>query len=159
MKMAPKNDVEEGKDRLTLLPMDIISELLIPAYEEGVDKYYRESWRRGFKVSKMIDAAKRHIKAFYYDGEDIDEDSITKKHHLGGAIFSLLSAYHSLKYYPELDDRRDLTNGEFLSKQKQKPKSKQKLNELQCPYDMYTLCHHGSPCSECDIFEKIKSEK
>lgn len=149
---APKNDIQEGKNRLTLLPMDIIAELLIPAYEEGVDKYERESWRRGFKVSKMIDAAKRHIKAFYYYGEDIDQDSSTKKYHLGGAIFSLLSAYHSVKYHPELDDRRSLADGELL-------KEKKEFDPLVCPYDHTTRCQTGEPCIGCEVLMKIFSKE
>ncbi len=112
LKTAPKNAAQDGKPRVTLIPMDILMEYLIPAYEEGIIKYERESWRRGFPVSAMIDACKRHTDAFFYKKEDIDPDSSTNKHHLAGAIFSLISALHTLKYHPELDDRTDPATGE-----------------------------------------------
>lgn len=93
-------------------------EFLPPAYEEGLIKYERESWRRGFKVSKMFEAATRHLIAFQYYGENLDPEAIEKfgieKHHLAGAIFSLLSILHTMKYRPELDDRRDPSNGYFF---------------------------------------------
>jgi len=105
MKTAPKNNIEEGKPRPSLLPMDVLIKYLCEAYEEGVIKYERDSWREGFKTSNMIDAAFRHIVAFFWGKQDIDESSSTKKHHLAGAIFSLLSILHTLDTKPELDDR------------------------------------------------------
>ncbi len=110
--LAPKNASMDGKPKVTLIPMDILIEFLVPAYDEGIEKYERESWRRGFPVSEMIDACKRHTDAFFHDNEDIDPDSTTKKHHLAGAIFSLISALHTLKYHPELDDRTDPATGD-----------------------------------------------
>lgn len=106
MDTAPKNNIQEGKPRPSLIPMDVLIKHLTPAYEEGVMKYTRESWRQGFHVSVMIDAALRHINEFYYHGHDTDKDSLTGKHHLAGAIFSLISILHTLDTRPELDDRR-----------------------------------------------------
>ena len=107
---APKDNEKEGKPQPSLLPMDILIELVEPAYHEGLQKYFRESWRIGFKFSDMKDALDRHITAFYFYGEDYDEETLTKfnikKHHLGAAIFCILSMYNSLKVNPdELDDR------------------------------------------------------
>lgn len=65
---APKNNPQEAKARASLLPMDLLMEYLVPAYEEGIQKYERESWRKGFATSTMIDAALRHIEAFYWRG-------------------------------------------------------------------------------------------
>jgi hypothetical protein len=95
---------------MSLLPLDVLQEFLIPAYMEGLEKYWRDSWRKGFKTSVMIDAALRHIEAFYWGHEDYDPDAAelgVMKHHLAGAVFSLLTLMHSLKYYPHLDDRTD----------------------------------------------------
>ncbi|WP_333664722.1 dATP/dGTP diphosphohydrolase domain-containing protein [Desulfobacter postgatei] len=117
VKTAPKNNVQEGKSKMDLLPLDILAKYLCPAYAEGLEKYYRESWRGGFLTSTMISAALRHIEAFFYRGEDIDPDSETGKHHLAGAIFSLLSILHSLDHHPHLDDRRHHRTGELLKKQ------------------------------------------
>ena len=105
MDTAPKNNVQEGKAKVSLLPMDILIKYLVPAYEEGVTKYARESWRQGFHTSVMVDAALRHINEFFWEGQDIDPDSSVGKHHLAGAIFSLLSILHTLDTKPELDDR------------------------------------------------------
>jgi hypothetical protein len=106
---APKNNRKEGKPRMSLLPLDVLATHVTPAYEEGVLKYERESWRRGFYVSDLVDAAQRHITDFFYKGEDYDPDAAklgVKKHHLAGAIFSLLSILHTLDTRPELDDRK-----------------------------------------------------
>lgn len=114
-KLAPKMAREEKKDRMSLIPMDILRDFLLPAYEEGLIKYERESWRRGFKISELIDAADRHKESFMYRMEDFDPEAYEKfgimKHHLAGAIFSLVSALHTLEYHPELDDRRSPSNG------------------------------------------------
>jgi hypothetical protein len=118
---APKDARKEGKPRPSLLPMDILIEFLLPAYEEGLIKYEKESWRRGFKVSELMDAVDRHKSAFFHGCEDYDKEAEKNgviKHHLSGAIFSLISALHTLKYHPELDDRRypnrgDIKNGEI----------------------------------------------
>jgi len=105
---APKNNSKEGKARISLLPIDVLAKWVTPAYEEGVLKYERESWRNGFYTSVMVDAAERHIADFFYKGEDYDPDAAklgVRKHHLAGAIFSLLSILHTLETRPELDDR------------------------------------------------------
>jgi len=62
---APKNNIEEGKPRMSLLPLDLLSKYLVPAYEEGVKKYNRESWRDGFHTSIMIDSVLRHIEVVF----------------------------------------------------------------------------------------------
>lgn len=102
---APKNNIKENKPQPTLLPFDVLLHYVEPAYREGVIKYSRESWRQGFNTTTLIDAALRHIIAFYWLGQDIDPDSVTNKHHLSGAIFALCSILHSLEINPELDDR------------------------------------------------------
>ena len=107
-KTAPKNNAKEGKPRASLIPWDILLEYLCPAYEEGIIKYVRESWREGFKVTDMYDALQRHLTAFFFDREDYDPDAAklgVKKHHLAGAMFCILSILWTLKTHPELDDR------------------------------------------------------
>ena len=106
--LAPKNNVAEGKSRMSLLPMDILRKYVVPAYEEGLIKYKRESWRLGFYTSVMIDACLRHIEEFYWGGEDYDPSAQELgiiKHHLAGSIFCLLSILQTLDKKPELDDR------------------------------------------------------
>ena len=105
---APKKSKQENKPQPSLIPMDILIEVLEPAYREGLLKYERESWRKGFLTTEMMDAAMRHIEKCFYEKEDFDKDAMNfkiKKHHLGGAIFSLICMYYSLTRYPDLDDR------------------------------------------------------
>ncbi len=113
---APKCAREEGKPRPSLIPMDILIEFLVPAYEEGLIKYEKESWRRGFKISELMDAVDRHKSAFFHERKDLDETAMSEygieKHHLAGAIFSLIAALHTLKYHPELDDRHEKSYGD-----------------------------------------------
>ena len=106
---APKNNEQENKPQMSLIPLDILRDFLEPAYREGLIKYSRESWRGGFKTSVMFDALQRHLTQFFYDGEDYDieaENIGVKKHHLGGALFCLLCMCDTVKNHPEMDDRR-----------------------------------------------------
>lgn len=113
--LAPKDAHKDGKPMVSLIPMDLLIEFLEPAYREGVQKYERESWRRGFVMSDLYDATQRHLKAFFFECEDYDPETLEayqiKKHHLAGALFSLLSALHTQKYHPHLDNRRDPVTG------------------------------------------------
>lgn len=105
---APKNNLIENKPQLSLIPMDLLSTFLEPAYREGLIKYDRESWRKGFNISTMIDALRRHEKAFFHKKEDIDPDALKfgiKKHHLGAMLFCIICMCDTIKNHPELDDR------------------------------------------------------
>lgn len=109
---APK--IVKDKPQPTLLPMDILLEFVEPAYQEGVIKYVRESWRRGFKILDIMDALERH-KIKFMAGEDLDPEAVevygVQKTHLAAMVFCCLSALHTLKYHPELDNRFDLSTG------------------------------------------------
>lgn len=105
---ASKNIDLENKPKPSLIPQDILTEILEPAYREGLIKYKREDWRLGFKTTDMMDALKRHVDAYYYKGENYDPDAEKigcKKHHLGGALFSLICMCDTFLNHPELDDR------------------------------------------------------
>ena len=106
---APKNNVQENKSQMSLIPLDILSDILVPTYMEGLIKYSRESWRKGFLMSTMMDSTQRHLSAFFYKGEDYDPDAQKlgiNKTHLGGAIFSILCMSDTFLNHPELDDRK-----------------------------------------------------
>jgi hypothetical protein len=110
MNMAPKNYEQEGKHRMSELPLDLISEMLCPAYLEGSDKkYYRYSWRKGFKISVMMDACLRHLDKFFNKGENYDQETLStfgiRKHHLGAAMFCIVSMYNDWCNHPHNDDR------------------------------------------------------
>jgi len=128
-KTAPKNNLKEGKPRPSLLPIDLLIEALCPGYEEGILKYYRESWRLGFYTSDMYDSTIRHLKAYFHDREDYDPDSEKlgiKKLHLGGALFSILCMVDTLLNHPELDDR----GKDYSPKQEQIKKFDFSLDDL-----------------------------
>ena len=89
---APKNHLQENKAQMSLLPLDLLGAILEPAYREGLIKYYRESWRKGFKTSVMMDAALRHLEIYFYKGENFDDEAVQlgiPKTHLGAALFCI----------------------------------------------------------------------
>jgi len=106
---GPKNNVKEDKPQPSLIPLDVLIKVLEPAYRVGLKKYNRESWRKGFHTTTMMDACMRHLSKFYYEGKDLDEESLgefgIEVHHLGAAIFCLISIYNTLETKPEFDDR------------------------------------------------------
>ncbi len=106
---APKNNLTEKKPKVSLNPDDLIEEFLTPAFEEGLEKYFRESWRLGFSTSTMHSALKRHLTAYFYKGEDWDQETLEtygiRKHHLGAVIFCALCMLDTYKNHPEKDDR------------------------------------------------------
>lgn len=105
---APKNTLAENKQNLDLIPWDLLAEFLPNAYEEGLIKYYKESWKKGFLTCDMFAATMRHLIA-YRSGEDYDPAAAKlgiKKHHLAGALFSILCMLDTFKNHKELDDRK-----------------------------------------------------
>ena len=84
--MAVKFDGD--KLRFDLIPADALAEVAL-AYTIGAKKYGDRNWESGekFKFSRLIAAAHRHING-WQRGEDRDPDG---QHHLGAAIFCLLS--------------------------------------------------------------------
>jgi hypothetical protein len=63
---APKNNNQENKAQVSLIPLDIIIPMLEPAYREGVLKYGNETWRMGFNSKVMYDALMRHLTAWFF---------------------------------------------------------------------------------------------
>ena len=106
---APKNNIAEDKEQISLIPLDLIIPMLEPAYREGLIKYSRESWRLGFKATDMYDAMMRHLKLWFFELESFDPDTKDmyeiNKHHLGAAMFCMINLYNTEMNFPELDDR------------------------------------------------------
>lgn len=70
----------------------------------GCTKYSRNNWKGGFKFSRMVDAALRHL---YLACTDKFYDEETKQHHTGGAVFSIMvltHMYYNFDKYHEFDD-------------------------------------------------------
>lgn len=92
---------DSNKPPLELLPADPLIEIA-KALDFGRQKYDAWNWTKGFKWSRLIGAAMRHLFAFA-KGEDKDpESNLSHLAHLGCCVLFLL--WHE-KHKPELDDR------------------------------------------------------
>jgi hypothetical protein len=79
-----KNDAD--KPRLALLPFEALVEVS-KVLSFGANKYEVHNWRKGFKWTRLIDAALRHVFAWVV-GEDKDPE--TGLSHLAHAVCGLL---------------------------------------------------------------------
>lgn len=68
----------------------------------GAEKYSKHNWKGGFKYSRLLDAAYRHIGAFN-NGEENDPESGLS--HLDHAACCLMFLSWMVKNRPDLDDR------------------------------------------------------
>lgn len=100
-----KNDKIEAKPRIHLCP-PFLKHMMVSALEYGCRKYFENSWRAGFHVSRMYSAANRHMDAFFHEREDIDADSGC--HHLDCAIFNIAMMRYSVDIKGK-DDRPPVT--------------------------------------------------
>lgn len=105
--VAPEvNDVggtkyDTGKARLELLsPLWLTGVARVLTF--GAKKYDDHNWRKGFKQSRVLGAALRHIIA-YIGGEDLDPE--TGLSHLYHASCCLMFASELRVTRPDLDDR------------------------------------------------------
>lgn len=101
--MSGKKDAigDLSKPRLSLIPKTALW-ALGGALTYGESHYGTHNWRKGIKISYLLDAALRHINEFN-DGEDIDKKS--KNHHLGNAMANLAMAIELYYTNKEMDDR------------------------------------------------------
>lgn len=97
--------LDNGKADLSLLPKELLEEIA-KAFMVGEKKYGRFQYLNGFKTSRLIAAALRHL-VKYSNGEDYDQDD--GQHHLGaaGACFGMLL---KLQAIGKLEDDRFPTN-------------------------------------------------
>jgi hypothetical protein len=101
----PDSDValkfDDEKVRVDLLPVGALMEIS-KVLTFGAQKYAENNWRKGFKWSRLIGAALRHLFAFMR-GEDRDPESgLLHLSHLGCCVVFLLD--HQLLKLGE-DDR------------------------------------------------------
>ncbi len=99
---------DDGKKvDFTLLPYRPLSEIA-EVLQFGVGKYARNNWRKGFAHERLLAAALRHLLA-YNEGEDNDpETGINHLAHAGCMLLFLMETRHT---HPELDHRKEKTNG------------------------------------------------
>ncbi len=92
---------DEGKPPLGLLDGYALEQVAL-VMAMGEKKYGRHNWRGGFKYSRLIDAALRHIFAFN-DGTDHDPESNLSP--IAHAICMLMFLLRIQRDRPDLDDR------------------------------------------------------
>ncbi len=89
------------KPRMSLIPYEGL-EAEAQAFSFGELKYATHNWRKGLKVSYLLDAALRHTTAAA-NGETLDPESGVP--HLGCARACMSMAVWTMKHRPDLDDR------------------------------------------------------
>lgn len=81
---------DNGKTDWSLIPIEAMDEVL-KVFQFGAEKYERWNYRKGFKQSRLIAAAFRHITA-HMRGQDFDEESgMRHLAHAGCCILMLLT--------------------------------------------------------------------
>lgn len=93
---------DSGKPRISLIPKEALFETA-NAFGFGAEKYGTHNFKGGIKMSRLLDAALRHI-VKYADGEDMDDENPNTTH-LGHAMAALSMAIYMHFNKPELDDR------------------------------------------------------
>jgi len=87
-------------------PMAMVSHVLMEEVSAvrafGATKYSPDNWKNGFKVTRSISSALRHIFAFL-SGQDKDSESGLS--HLAHAVCCLEHALWDMRYHPKNDDR------------------------------------------------------
>lgn len=92
---------DEGKWDPTFVSAELIVTLAqVRAF--GAKKYSRDNWKNGFKVTRSLAAALRHIFIFL-SGETNDNESGLS--HLGHAACCIEHAIYDMMHHPENDDR------------------------------------------------------
>lgn len=106
MKSIEGTKHDQDKPRVELLSRVALEEISkVMAF--GANKYQEHNWRKGFKWTRLLGAAIRHVLA-YLDGEDKDPESgLSHLAHAGCCIMFLLE--HEIKNLGE-DDRYKLNN-------------------------------------------------
>jgi hypothetical protein len=98
-KVALKYDA--GKPDLSQVTLELV-EGLARVRMFGEQKYARDNWKMGFKVTRSLSAALRHIFKFLA-GQTVDEESGLS--HLFHAVACLEHAIYDMKHNPSNDDR------------------------------------------------------
>lgn len=82
-------------------------------YAEGAKKYGVDNWKKGFKISSLINHAIRHIE-LYKDGVDKSED------HLAHAVWNIMTAMHFEERMPSMQDMQDMCMQDMQDMQNEK---------------------------------------
>ena len=92
---------DDGKPDYSLISKDLMDHVsFVRAF--GAKKYAKNNWRKGFKYTRSVAAAMRHIVAFSH-GEDLDPESGLP--HIAHAICCLEHLLNDYLHNPSNDDR------------------------------------------------------
>lgn len=107
----PETGGQKGRkpQRFELLPEDTLG-WVAEHYHEGAEKYDDRNWERGYAWSLSYGAMRRHMAAFW-QGEDIDPDSPSGKHHMQAVVFHALALATFVNRGIGTDDRPALILG------------------------------------------------
>lgn len=92
---------DQGKPDFSMVSYELM-EAVAQVRMFGAQKYSRNNWKKGFRVTRSCAAALRHIFLFL-SGQTNDEESGLS--HLAHAICCLEHALFDMKHHPFNDDR------------------------------------------------------
>lgn len=92
---------DQGKTRFSLMPWAIIR-VIADVYTFGATKYAARNWEQGIEISRLFDAAMRHLTA-WWEGEEVDPESGFS--HLAHAAWNCIGMLWMKINRPEMDDR------------------------------------------------------
>jgi hypothetical protein len=92
---------DSGKPDLSMVSWELMEEVA-KVRMFGAQKYARDNWKRGFKVTRSLAASLRHIFLFLAGQTNDPESGLS---HLSHAVCGLEHAIFTMKHKPELDDR------------------------------------------------------
>lgn len=92
---------DQDKPDLSMVSLELM-ETVARVRMFGAKKYARDNWKLGFKVTRSLAAALRHIFAFL-SGQTLDPESGLS--HLGHAVCAIEHAIYDMIHHPENDDR------------------------------------------------------
>lgn len=103
---------DAGKAPMSLLDRTALEQIAqVMAF--GAQKYGRDNWRGGIQMTRLLDAAMRHLYA-YADGETNDPESGLS--HLAHAGCCVMFALNMAASRPDLDDRRAAVAAEIAAR-------------------------------------------
>lgn len=101
---------DNGKPRMSLLSSKFLLGMG-QVMEFGQRKYDQNNWRKGIEVSRLLDAANRHVLK-WTEGDEQDDES--GHSHLFHAAVGLMMAWETARNRPSFDDR-------FMESKTEKP--------------------------------------
>lgn len=105
--MAKAKKFDNGKPMLHLVPYSFIRGTAI-GFMHGIGKYGKWNWTLGLNWSRIYDAARRHLDAFFLEHEDIDKDSGLPHLYLACCNLAMLTEHYE-KHLGK-DDRHEYAN-------------------------------------------------